>query len=87
MSSLGFSAEAIGGSAVRFRSEKWGSMNIHRPHPGDRIEGFAAMKLRGRLERRFGWGVETFVSDKSEGSVPAKESNSNRKRKGKGKKR
>lgn len=85
MSSAGFSITPIGGSAFRFFNKDWGCMNVHRPHPDDRIEGFAALKLRGRLARRFGWGLNTFVGDKIEVQKEPKSSNQRSSRKGKAK--
>ena len=84
MANLGFSTVPIGGSAFRFSSQKWGCMSIHRPHPGDRVEGFAALKLRGRLTRRFGWELDTFVADKAEPKVSGQKSSGKGKGKGKG---
>ncbi|KAF8242891.1 hypothetical protein K440DRAFT_615313 [Wilcoxina mikolae CBS 423.85] len=64
MTSLGFTSEPIWGSVFRFQHDTWGAINIHRPHPGDRFEGFATLRLRARLNRRFGWGNDTFVVEK-----------------------
>jgi len=64
MTGLGFSAKPVAGSVYRFQHDAWGSINIHQPHPGDRFEGVAALRLRGRLKRRFGWDRDTFVVEK-----------------------
>jgi hypothetical protein len=64
MTGLGFSIKPVGGSVYRFQHDAWGSINIHRPHPRDRFEGFAASRLRGSLKIRFGWTHDTFVVEK-----------------------
>jgi hypothetical protein len=64
MASLGFSTEPIWGSVARFKKSDSEIINIHRPHPGDRFEGFAVLRLRARLTRRFGWRADSFVAKK-----------------------
>ncbi|KAA8914689.1 hypothetical protein FN846DRAFT_926280 [Sphaerosporella brunnea] len=64
MTNLGFSTEPLWGSVVRFKKTESEVINIHRPHPGDRFEGFSASRLRARLMRRFGWCAESFVVEK-----------------------
>jgi len=69
MKSIGFDVEPVGGSVSKFvppegRKEDWKPINLHRPHPGDRIEGWTLLKLASRLGRRYGWGKDTFVAKK-----------------------
>jgi hypothetical protein len=69
MARVGFEIEPVGGSVYRFCPEekwkdRWAPINIHRPHPGDRVDGLSLIRLAGRLGRRFGWGRDTFVAGK-----------------------
>lgn len=69
MKSLGFTVEPIGDSISRFRLSEDSeigdrSINLHRPHPTDKIKAWALLRLASRLKGRYGWGADTFVSGK-----------------------
>jgi hypothetical protein len=64
MTNMGFSTDPLWGSVVRFKKSDSEIINIHRPHPSDRFEGFAALRLRARLTKRFGWRADSFVVEK-----------------------
>ncbi|KAH9842207.1 ipa protein [Teratosphaeria destructans] len=62
MAELGFSVTPKGGSVFTFNAPDasgWGEITLHRPH-GSEIEGWKLLYFARRLQRRFGWGAETF---------------------------
>lgn len=65
MTNVGFTIESIGGSIARFVPPAGGSpICLHRPHPTDKLEGWALLRVARRLKRSFGWGPDTFVPAK-----------------------
>lgn len=72
MTNIGFTVEPVGGSIARFRPPEglgaggsgYKPINLHRPHPTDKLEGWALFRLVSRLKRSFGWSADTFVTGK-----------------------
>ncbi|KAL8784880.1 MAG: hypothetical protein Q9213_003693 [Squamulea squamosa] len=62
MVNAGFTAEKHQGSAWLFVSEK-GSINFHEPHPENKLPMRCARRIARRLNRNFGWTIDTFVLD------------------------
>ncbi|KAK1833499.1 hypothetical protein QBC39DRAFT_254518 [Podospora conica] len=66
MTELGFAVEPKFGSVfafsppARLADEGRGALVIHRPH-GSHFDDYAALKVRKRLSRKYGWGEGTFV--------------------------
>lgn len=66
MKNVGFTIEPIGGSIARFRppGDAGSPICLHRPHPTDKLEGWALLRVAKRLNRNFGWEADTFVAAK-----------------------
>lgn len=64
MTSAGFAAQKLQGSAWHFRPVTQGlnrSIHFHEPHPASKIRFFVAKAFGRRLNRVYGWTAETFV--------------------------
>lgn len=62
MVNVGFGAQKLQGSAWLFASEK-GNIIFHEPHPESKLPMQWARRIARRLNRNFGWTMDTFVLD------------------------
>ncbi|KAL8854456.1 MAG: hypothetical protein Q9221_000727 [Calogaya cf. arnoldii] len=60
MVNVGFGAEKLQGSAWLFASEK-GNIIFHEPHPESKLPMHWARRIARRLNRNFGWTMDTFA--------------------------
>ena len=60
MVNAGFGAEKLQGSAWLFES-KSGSIIFHEPHPESKLPVQLARRIARRLNRNFGWTMDTFL--------------------------
>ncbi|PSN64457.1 hypothetical protein BS50DRAFT_678560 [Corynespora cassiicola Philippines] len=65
MSAIGFRVSNLQGSAWAFSPSKdmvaTHSVQFHKPHPGNEIPYYKAMRYGRRLNRLYGWDVDTFA--------------------------
>ncbi|KAL8765327.1 MAG: hypothetical protein Q9209_007553 [Squamulea sp. 1 TL-2023] len=68
MVNVGSTAEKHQGSAWLFRSDN-ASIIFHEPHPESKLPMQCARRIARRLNRNFGWTIDTFVLDDEMGEV------------------